>query len=61
MIVFKDLVSLFTQSVLQGRRAVSTCCNLPMDGDDAWGTNQSEAGKTKLFCDWLTKYRPGCH
>ena len=25
------------------------------------GTNQSKAGKSKLFCDWLTKQRPGWH
>ena len=26
---------------------------------DSYRTNQSEAGKLKLFCDWLTKQRPG--
>ena len=30
-------------------------------GWDALLTNQSEAGKSKLFCDWLTKLRPGWH
>ena len=37
------------------------CVNMLQLRSDSYRTNQSKAGKSKLFCDWLTKQSPGWH